>query len=188
MNDLLIKRLKTLAASRGSDSPADWWESGLPPPASERELEEEERLLGLPLHPLHRRLLREVANGGFGPGYGLIGAGTGMADSRGRRLAELRRSILNEHEARAPIVPLIEWGSGTWAFCDVPSGDVLSVADSGIVRIGLTLEQWLDAWCRGEKLAERLFLFKEQSVINPFTKARQVVRLAGGLAGTPYQP
>lgn len=188
MTDALINRLRTLAASRRSDSHASWWDGGLPPHATKGQVDAEERLLRHPLHPLHRRVLQEVANGGFGPGYGLVGVGPGMVDAHGRTLAGLRASLLSADEALSPIVPLLDWGSGTWAFCDVPSGDVLSVADVGTVRIGMTLEEWLEAWCRGENLAEALYRYDNQSMINPFTNERQIVRLVIGLAGTPYQP
>jgi hypothetical protein len=44
----------------------------LPPPATEDELLKAEELIGFPLPPLLRALYSEIANGGFGPGYGLI--------------------------------------------------------------------------------------------------------------------
>jgi hypothetical protein len=44
----------------------------LPPPATPEELERAEASLGFALHPTLRRVYGEVANGGFGPGYGLV--------------------------------------------------------------------------------------------------------------------
>jgi SMI1 / KNR4 family (SUKH-1) len=44
------------------------------PPATERELKETERQLGFLLPPLLRLLYTQIANGGFGPGYGITGA------------------------------------------------------------------------------------------------------------------
>src|SRR5262249_21727876 len=42
-------------------------------PATTAAVDEAERAIGYAFHPFHRRLLTEVGNGGFGPGYGLIG-------------------------------------------------------------------------------------------------------------------
>ncbi len=44
------------------------------PPATEEQLQETEALLGFALPPLLRLLYTGIANGGFGPGYGIIGA------------------------------------------------------------------------------------------------------------------
>lgn len=45
----------------------------LPPLLSDQQLKQAETQLGFQLHPFHSSLLRHVANGGFGPFYGLIG-------------------------------------------------------------------------------------------------------------------
>ena len=47
-------------------------ESELPPAAGPQELDRVEASLGLALPPTLRRVYGEVANGGFGPGYGLV--------------------------------------------------------------------------------------------------------------------
>jgi hypothetical protein len=44
------------------------------PPATETQMLKTERQLGFALPPLLRLLYTQVANGGFGPGYGMIGA------------------------------------------------------------------------------------------------------------------
>ncbi|HEX6478758.1 MAG TPA: SMI1/KNR4 family protein [Ktedonobacteraceae bacterium] len=44
------------------------------PPATDEQLQATEEALGFPLPPLLRALYAQVANGGFGPGYGLLGA------------------------------------------------------------------------------------------------------------------
>jgi hypothetical protein len=42
-------------------------------PATEQQIKETEQQLGFPLPPLLHRLYAQVANGGFGPGYGITG-------------------------------------------------------------------------------------------------------------------
>lgn len=58
----------------------------LPPSASESKIELAELGLGFHLYESHRQLLCEVANGGFGPGYGLVGVDDGFADPDGGTL------------------------------------------------------------------------------------------------------
>ena len=53
------------------------------PPATEKHLRSTEEALGFPLSPLLRALYAQVANGGFGPFYGLIGVRGGAPSSGG---------------------------------------------------------------------------------------------------------
>jgi hypothetical protein len=59
------------------------------PPATEEQLHETEEALGFPLPPLLRLLYTRIANGGFGPGYGIIGAidGFPLEDGMGDNIA-----------------------------------------------------------------------------------------------------
>ena len=61
------------------------------PPATEEQLLATEKALGFPLPPALRALYLQVANGGFGPGYGIIGAKGGFphtSDGRCRDIAD----------------------------------------------------------------------------------------------------
>lgn len=51
------------------------------PPATEEQLRLSEEAMGFPYPPLLRSLYSQVANGGFGPAYGLVGAFCGYADA-----------------------------------------------------------------------------------------------------------
>jgi hypothetical protein len=64
----------------------------------------------------------------------------------------------------------------------------LTLSDLGIVRTDMTLHAWLDAWCDGEELWRRLFVYRERAMINPFTKQLETMSLRVGLAGIPYVP
>ena len=63
-------------------------------PATEEQLLETEDLLGFPLPPLLRELYKQLANGGFGPGYGLIGVTGGFCEAGASLTGML--SILND--------------------------------------------------------------------------------------------
>jgi SMI1 / KNR4 family (SUKH-1) len=67
------------------------------PPATEEQLHETEEALGFPLPPLLRLLYTRIANGGFGPGYGIIGAidGFPLEDGMGDNIAYGYLSAIN---------------------------------------------------------------------------------------------
>jgi len=72
-DDTLIERLK-LMLKEGTFRHADhsWVKEMANPPASPDDLLRAETLLGYPLPSLLRRIYLEVANGGIGPGLGLV--------------------------------------------------------------------------------------------------------------------
>ncbi|HLG60745.1 MAG TPA: hypothetical protein VKY19_02360 [Ktedonosporobacter sp.] len=55
--------------------------AGFFPPATEEQLRLSEEVMGFPYPSLLRSLYSQVANGGFGPAYGLVGAFCGYADA-----------------------------------------------------------------------------------------------------------
>lgn len=57
-------------------------------PATIAEVQAAEQRLGLVFPSLLRDIYLHVANGGFGPGYGLLGVAQGAADDNGRNLEE----------------------------------------------------------------------------------------------------
>jgi hypothetical protein len=59
------------------------------PPATEEQLRATEEALGFPLPPALRALYAQVANGGFGPGYGIIGAIGGFPHSGDGRCKDI---------------------------------------------------------------------------------------------------
>lgn len=54
------------------------WPQSPFPPATEGQIRETEQQLGFPLPPLLRLLYTEIANGGFGPGLGIVGTPGGF--------------------------------------------------------------------------------------------------------------
>lgn len=55
-------------------------------PASIEEVESAERKMGVTLPPLLKSIYTQVANGGFGPGYGLLGVAKGAVNHDGLNL------------------------------------------------------------------------------------------------------
>ncbi|MEO7590567.1 MAG: SMI1/KNR4 family protein [Byssovorax sp.] len=149
-----------------------------------------ERAMGCALNPLHRQLFAEVANGGFGPGFGLVGLPGGTLDGEGRSLVDLREILWLDAYTPLPhpVVPLCEWGCGIWSCLDGETGAVLTMDEYGLKDIGQMFPAWLEDWVSGVSLMSRMIVHEERTIINPFTKQPMKAKLSVGTVGTPYIP
>jgi hypothetical protein len=129
-----------------------------------------ERQLGFALPRLLQRIYVEVGNGGFGPGYGLMGLPGGFTDDLGNSVVDSVRSFreFTPHWPRE-LLPLCHWGCAIYSAsdCSQPDAPVLTVdpsdSDHGapvaeFVRPTThTLRSWLEAWARGADLWGTMF-------------------------------
>jgi hypothetical protein len=149
------------------------------PPATDLQLAETERLLGFALPAALRGLYKEVANGGFGPGYGIVGAMGGARTSDGDRIADLYRvdreprpleesgvdrdnpgwfePFYNEWPRR--VLRFVDWGCSIWSCIDARTGRVLRYERlhgkrdrEAMALEAASLEQWMERWVRGEEM------------------------------------
>ena len=181
----IIGQVRKRAAN--PETRTDWGGRALPelsPPASEEALAKAEQALGCVLHRMHRRLLLEVGNGGFGPGNGLIGLTGGCTDEEGRSVVELRDALFG-NVIPVRVVPLWNWGDGAWACLDEEKGTVLIVDESGVTDTGFQLSTCMAEWAAGAELTERFFTFEVRSGINPFTKVPTTARSRSRAVGKP---
>lgn len=74
------------------------------PPATEEQLTATERMLGIALPGTLRMLYAEVANGGFGPGYGIIGVSGGAPHPGG-----WYNDLADDYLSRPPNVRLVDF-------------------------------------------------------------------------------
>lgn len=151
--DDLVQRLAAWAA--------DCSDEVLAPTATSATLERAEEIVGLPLLPLLRRLYGEIADGGFGPGYGLtplFHVGFGAVDGYPARIKS--RSGGQPWWPRG-VLPVLHWGGGRHAAvdCTNPQGLVLhyspgagqaGAADAWFVE-SETLAEWLESWMDGTR-------------------------------------
>lgn len=99
----------------------------LPSIATEDEIRLTEHELGFTLPEFFKVLLSRVANGGFGPGYGIIGVGKGYEDFGNGNLVSVYRlahsSGLNRRFLIEPdrVVPICNWGCGIYSCLDCRS-------------------------------------------------------------------
>jgi hypothetical protein len=141
----------------------------LPPPATPDAIQSAEDLLGFRFPPLLGRLWTEVANGGFGPGYGLYGLKGGFGDQfQGLTIVDNYLERFDEvcwidiagEPWPAKLVEICEWGCNheSAVDCSTPEGEIVDLLE-GIERrrTGMTFAQWIEGWVKGVKLSEVSF-------------------------------
>ena len=148
------------------------------PPATEEQLRLSEESMGFPYPPLLRSLYGHLANGGFGPAYGLVGAFQGFEDTlykREQHQYTLRKSLIHRSypgretffdleeygdlkklylDTSWPthLIYLCEWGCGFFSFIHARTGRVYYVGENHLFRQADSLEEWLELWLRDENL------------------------------------
>ena len=138
-------------------------ESELPPPATPEELERVEASIGVALPATLRRVYGEVANGGFGPGYGLVSLERMAAEYR--ELCEVMPPT--GHDWPRVLLPVIHHDPD-WDCVDASTGRVVAFeweeldedidADqfaSAFRELAPSVEAWLEDWVASPSPAER---------------------------------
>jgi hypothetical protein len=124
------------------------------PPATPQQIEHAEGRVGFSRPAALRTVYLEVANGGFGPGYGLVGVDDGATDDQGDNLEQLYRHL----SAPDPDVPGWTWPEHTVAFCywgcqvyscATPDGSVLDLDGYDWRDTATPLVEWLSRWADG---------------------------------------
>lgn len=196
----LILRIRE--ASRRSDASPDV--------ASAEVCDSSERLLKTTLHPFHRRLLLEVANGGFGPGYGLFGLPPTAGDPPMIELREMLKAVCDERlraemadeypdeisglprlsvECWRGLLPICDWGCGSWCFIDSGSergAIVLSDEGGGLRATPYDIRTFFDAWAKGIDVEGTFYGGPDQVMINPFTGQPTTIKGRGAPLGQMY--
>lgn len=140
------------------------------PPVTAEEAAAAEEALGFALPPLLKRIYVEIGNGGFGPGYGLYGLSTGLAEGRYPAALEALYAALRKEppEGMSPwpegLLPVCTWGCAIDSYVDctkegfpvsvfnpeahcLESGDVeatLTTADGEVIKLDSLAEVGLD--------------------------------------------
>jgi hypothetical protein len=164
---------------------ADRRQRELGPPASANAIEAAGREMGCHFHQLHGRLFKEVGNGGFGPGDGLIGIPGGSLDAAERSVIELRQGLFSDHEKlqMPSVVPLCDWGGGIWSCVDCETGAILSMSEFGLRDLEQGLHSWFEDWTSGVNLWERMVVVDEIRMQQPRTRQWVTVQTVTGMKG-----
>ncbi len=110
--------------------------------------------LGFALPELLRQVYLRVANGGFGPGYGLLGVGHGATDDLGNTADSLYDLFSQadpddpEWRWRPQVIPFSYWGCAVYS-CITPSGMVIGFDEGAWVDDEIPLDVWLRKWLDG---------------------------------------
>jgi hypothetical protein len=152
----------------------------LPSVASADLVFDTEEVLGFRFHPLLKRLYLEIANGGFGPGYGLIRLG-GPNDVD-KEPAALPSSYVSFRTGNWPdrLLPLWDWGCTIWSCIDLSSADGVLVTHDDMGGPTITeynLHSWLSSWVSGVDLWHEIYEEKEVILTHPFTKTKSIVKM-----------
>jgi hypothetical protein len=126
------------------------------------DIAEAEATIGFQIPALLQRLYLEVGNGGFGPGYGILGLRDGHQDQGGTAV-DLYRQAHEGPEAWWPflqpgLLPICHWGCAIYSFvdCSNPDGPVWGwdpnpgpVDETALFPSETTFADWLDKWIDG---------------------------------------
>ena len=144
------------------------------PPCDERILLQSEERLGFVLPEILRSIYTNGANGGFGPGYGVMGIIDGFTDDQKTNAVDLYQIFMTpnpEDEDKAwqwpeGLLPFCHWGCAVYSSvqCNTPPYPVylidFSVRDIGepmekLLRLQReTLARWFEDWLEGKDLWE----------------------------------
>jgi hypothetical protein len=146
------------------------------PPASLAAVRQAEADLGFELVPFHKRLYLEVANGGFGPGFGILGVKGGFRDDEYGTLVDCYRrfaSMYREDRIEWPqgLLPIIDWGDFIWSCLDCIVGNnglICTLHEKGLNRTSHNLMSWLASWIEGVPLMDEIFEMGTIKRPNPF--------------------
>jgi hypothetical protein len=173
MDELLIGAVKQRAEdpSRATDS-ADAVPASIFPPADLELIADAERELGFSLPVILKELYLQVGNGGFGPGYGLLGLAGGAKDDTGKSLVDLYASFAapdpDDPHWRWPsrLLPVAHLGCAMYVCVDCSTSNNRVVWfepnphsegepwDDSFIPLAPSLTAWLRSWLADEDLIE----------------------------------
>ncbi|MBI5722425.1 MAG: SMI1/KNR4 family protein [Planctomycetes bacterium] len=146
------------------------FEFHMSPPCDTQAIFQAETDLGFPLPDLLREIYMTIANGGFGPGYGVMGLNGGFTDDLGDTVEKLyaryRTTIPDEPTWEWPEgwLPICHWGCVIYSavdclnspypvyFMDVSKKEPGESMESITYFHRPSLEKWLSDWMAGKNL------------------------------------
>jgi hypothetical protein len=168
MSDLLIARIARRAAA--SDTRIDIGPSrqSIAAPLQPTDAQSSEQELGFAVPELLKHIYIQVGNGGFGPGYGLMGLRSGATDDQGHTAVDLYKLNSSADPNDPPwawpqqLLPICHWGCAIYGCIDCKTAshpiiifDPNAYDDSWSPCFILTkrnLDDWLEAWASGTDL------------------------------------
>jgi hypothetical protein len=169
VSDVLLAKLASRARDRRTQ--IDMGDLSVPKlgaPLTALDVTKSEAALGFEIPKLLLQLYQTVANGGFGPGYGLIGLHGGTLDDLGRDAIQLYQLYSSpdpdDADWRWPggLLPICHWGCAIYSCIECTTdGNPMWTFDPNrhdqawaqcFIPAKRSLENWLEAWAGGTKL------------------------------------
>lgn len=174
MDESLIETLREYATSRGRSLPYAT--------TSEEAVGQAERGLGFRIPVLLKACYLRVGNGGFGPGYGIIGVEGGYASDDGN-LVETHGVLKQDQESEgyewpSGLLPFCEWGCNIFSCVDRRDlrHPVYMFEDFAVRSQGYTLDRFFELWSVGaDILAYEPSEVERVEITNPFTGKKETV-------------
>lgn len=163
----------------------------LPSVATAAEIADAEKYMGIAFPELLGTLFTSIANGGFGPGYGLIGLQGGQLDDQGRSITDLYSAFHQDIPVLSKaILPCCDWGGGVWSCIDcIDDKDLMvTISEYGVTNTGVPFLEWMQRWASGESLWDSMFEFSKASLRHPLTGKPVDTLVRGKPIGTDHQP
>lgn len=141
-----------------------------------------EQQLGFQLPGLLKACYVEVGNGGFGPGYGIIGVESGYASDHGDLIQTynlFQRSEETEGKKwRDGMLPFCEWGCNiyTCVDCKDETSLVYKYEDGSLSSHYFTLKDFFELWMNGAdilSLEGKAHATLNKEITNPFTQQKR---------------
>ncbi|WP_375305551.1 SMI1/KNR4 family protein [Bradyrhizobium sp. A11] len=168
MDDLIIaairQRLKTDVTDLGRTP-----RTGLIP-ANAGDIADDEKHLRFRLPALLKRIYAEIGNGGFGPGYGIIGLTNGVPDDTDRTAVALYEVYRSAPELRWPhgLLPICYWGCAIYSCIDcLDPASRMQVFDpnehdgddwtDAFFEDSPSFEDWIRSWASGVNLWDKMY-------------------------------
>jgi hypothetical protein len=174
MSELLLTKIARRAADRRTQ--IDMGEQSVPRialPLKKSEAEASEQALGFSVPPLLTQLYEKVGNGGFGPGYGLMGLVSGATDDQGHNSVDAYKCYASADPSDPSwtwpegLLPLCHWGCAIYSCVACKTdGHPIVIFDPNMhesswaqcfIQTKQNLESWLVAWAAGTKLWDETY-------------------------------
>lgn len=152
--------------------------------ATDTVLTEAERTLGFSLPPLLKACYREIANGGFGPGYGVIGLEGGNLSDFGDLLSTYRQlkgdAEMMGGKWELQLLPFCSYGCNIFSCVGCADNRwLVSTFEEGEVwPQNYTLEDFFKLWISGEDVLsyDASYEFTDVPITNPFTHKQTFIK------------
>ncbi|MBN2292697.1 MAG: SMI1/KNR4 family protein [Pirellulales bacterium] len=145
-------------------------------------VEKAELRLGFPIPPILFECYTKIANGGFGPGYGLIGLEGGATSDYGT-IVETYHQLKSDQESegnewKAGLLPFCGWGCNIFSCVDCNHEDfyVWQFEDFMVSPLNFNIEQFFHMWISDvDILSIEDYDLIVHEMINPFTGKKDFV-------------